>query len=81
MHFLRSILIEIKTVYKNVLFEVGGELVVFRDLERLYMSALRRVVKCMSVEKGCHIWDSRLKINEPKRVFNFDQTHRLSHSV
>lgn len=50
MHFLRSILIEIKTVYKNVLFEVGGELVVFRDLERLYMSALRRVVKCMSVQ-------------------------------
>ena len=43
MHFLRPVLDEIKTVNKYFQLETGDSLGVFRDLERLYMSTLRRV--------------------------------------
>ena len=43
MHFLWALLMEIKTV--NKYFQLGDTLGVFRDLDRLYMSTLRRVVK------------------------------------
>ncbi|KAE8288359.1 hypothetical protein D5F01_LYC12228 [Larimichthys crocea] len=45
MHFLRPMLMEIKTVNKYFQLETGDTLGVFRDLDRLYMSTLRRVVK------------------------------------
>ena len=45
MHFLRPVLIEIKTVNKYFQLETGDTLGVFRDLDRLYMLTLRRVVK------------------------------------
>lgn len=45
MHFLRPVLIEIKTVNKYFQLETGDSLGVFRDLDRLYMSTLRRIVK------------------------------------
>ena len=45
MHFLRLVLMEVKTVNKYFQLETGDTLGVFRDLDRLYMSTLRRVVK------------------------------------
>ena len=45
MHFLRPVLMEIKTVNKYFQLETGDTLGVFRDLDRLYMSTLRRIVK------------------------------------
>ncbi|CAL8275812.1 unnamed protein product [Arctogadus glacialis] len=45
MHFLRPVLMEVKTVNKYFQLETGDMLGVFRDLDRLYMSTLRRVVK------------------------------------
>ena len=45
MHFLWTVLMEIKTVNKYFQLETGDTLGVFRNLDRLYMSTLRRVVK------------------------------------
>ena len=60
MHFLRPILAEIKTVNKYFQLETGDSLGVFRDLDLLYMSTLRRVVK-----------PSALRMNE-KRPLELD---------
>ncbi|XDV39300.1 hypothetical protein PO909_008556 [Leuciscus waleckii] len=45
LHFLRPLLFEIKTVNKNFQLETGDILAVFRDLNRLYMSTMRRMIK------------------------------------
>lgn len=45
MQFLRPILLEIKRVNKIFQLETGDSLGVFRDLERLYLSTLKRVAK------------------------------------
>ena len=45
MHFLHPILGERKTVKKIFQLETGDSLGVFQDLERLYLSTLKRVAK------------------------------------
>lgn len=45
LHFLRSLLFEIKAVNKNFHLETGDSLAVFRALNRLYMSTMRHIIK------------------------------------
>lgn len=45
LHFLRPLLLEIKSVNTFFQLETGDSLAVFRDLNRLYMSTLRRIIK------------------------------------
>ena len=58
MHFLRPVLMEIKNVNKCFQLETGDSLRVFRDLDRLYMSTLRRIVKPSVLRMNT---DSRLR--------------------
>ena len=61
MNFLKPVLSEIKAVNKNFQLETGDSLGVFRDLERLYHSTLRRVVK-----------PSVLRMNNNRRLLELD---------
>ncbi|KAA0714107.1 hypothetical protein E1301_Tti022795 [Triplophysa tibetana] len=45
MYFLQPVLMEIKAVNKCFQLETGNSLGVFRDLERLYMTTVRRILK------------------------------------
>lgn len=45
LHFLCLLLLEIKAVNKCFQLETGDSLAVFRDLNRLYMSTLRCIIK------------------------------------
>lgn len=45
MYFLQPVLMEIKAVNKCFQLETGNTLGVFRDLERLYMTTVRRILK------------------------------------
>ena len=63
MHFLRPILTEIRTVNKYFQLETGDTLGVFKDLQRLYISTLKRVIKpsvlCMNTDS--HLRELDLK--------------------
>lgn len=63
MYFLQPVLMDVKAVNKCFQLETGNTLSVFRDLERLYMTTARRVLK-----------PSVLRMNNDKKLRELDLT-------